>query len=232
MPSRQPRWPSIGFDSLSSATRRAIASADTPSCLASLAAKSGCSCRWCSDKNSCRGGSSKRIVTGRPFISRNSPAKSSRWKGSSLASAFSRDSFVSATIISRNFVEVLEEHVLGAAQADPLGAEGDRRAAACVWLVGIRADPQLAVLVDPAHQLGVALIDFRFFGLLGLGEQHFHHFAGLGRHFPFVDFAGKAVDADPVARLERLAADEQRLFVVVDVRARRSRRCRLCPSAG
>ena len=38
-------------------------------------------------RNSCSGGSSRRIVTGRPSIARKSPSKSSRWIGSSLASA-------------------------------------------------------------------------------------------------------------------------------------------------
>ena len=52
-------------------------------------------------RNSCNGGSSRRIVTGSPFIALNSPAKSSRWNGKSFASAFSRPAASSARIISR-----------------------------------------------------------------------------------------------------------------------------------
>ena len=43
----------------------------------------------------------------------------------------------------------LEEHVLGAAQADALGAEGDR-VRGLVGLVGVGAHQQLALLVGPA----------------------------------------------------------------------------------
>ena len=42
-----------------------------------------------------------RMVTGREPMARNRPAKSARWKGSSLASAARRSASVSATIISR-----------------------------------------------------------------------------------------------------------------------------------
>ena len=81
-------------------------------------------------RNSCSGGSSRRIVTGRPFIARKMPSKSSRWNGSSLASALRRPASSSARIISRIGVDALalEEHVLGAAQADALGAEVARHA--------------------------------------------------------------------------------------------------------
>ena len=48
--------------------------------------------------------------------------------------------------------DVVEEHVLGAAQADALGPEGDRLGR-LVRLVGVGADLQLAVLVGPVHQL-------------------------------------------------------------------------------
>ena len=51
-------------------------------------------------RNSFSGGSSSRIVTGYPFISRYSSLKSSRCMGRSRASAASRSSFVPARIIS------------------------------------------------------------------------------------------------------------------------------------
>ena len=52
-------------------------------------------------KNSCSGGSSKRIVTGRPAIIVNSDSKSSRCIGKSFASAASRPSVSLAMIICR-----------------------------------------------------------------------------------------------------------------------------------
>ena len=115
-----------------------------------------------------------------------------------------------------DFVEVLEEHVLGAAQADPLGTEGDG-GGRLVGLVGVRADAELAMLVDPGHELGVPLESLGFLGLFGLGEEDFDDFARLGGDFALVNLAREAVDADPVARLERLAADRDRFLVVVDI---------------
>jgi hypothetical protein len=59
--------------------------ASTPS----EAATSAISASLCG-RNSCSGGSSRRIVTGRPAMMRNSAVKSSRWKGSRRASAVRR----------------------------------------------------------------------------------------------------------------------------------------------
>ena len=150
--------------------------------------------RWCSERNSCSGGSSKRIVTGRPGISRNRPAKSLRWNGRILASAFSRPLRVGHDHLA-DFGEMVEEHMLGAAQADPLGPEGDRHSG-LVGQVGIGADPHLAVIVDPGHQLGVPAVRFGVFRLHRLVDQHLDDFAGLRRHLAFVDFAREAIDAD------------------------------------
>ena len=52
-------------------------------------------------RNSCSGGSSRRMVTGRPSMISNSSTKSARCIGSSLASAARRDFSSSARIISR-----------------------------------------------------------------------------------------------------------------------------------
>ena len=76
-------------------------------------------------RNSCSGGSSSRIVTGRPAIASKRPSKSSCWSGSSSASA-SRRSSVAVGHDHRphlGLAVVGHEHVLGAAQADALGAE-------------------------------------------------------------------------------------------------------------
>ena len=85
-PSRQPRVPSIGFDSCSAWIRSRIRS--------SVASSSG-------GRNSCSGGSSRRIVTGRPAIASKIPSKSACWSGSSLSSAARRSSSSEAMIISR-----------------------------------------------------------------------------------------------------------------------------------
>ena len=52
-------------------------------------------------KNSCKGGSSRRMVTGRPAITDNRPAKSARCSGSSAASAASRCGPLCANIMRR-----------------------------------------------------------------------------------------------------------------------------------
>ena len=73
-----------------------IFASDTPICCAiTFWPASSCG------TNSCSGGSSRRIVTGRPLISRNMPSKSPRCIGSSLASALRRPASSSARIISR-----------------------------------------------------------------------------------------------------------------------------------
>ena len=66
----------------------------------SWAATSSCPFASCG-RNSCSGGSSRRIVTGSPAIASNSPTKSDFWNGSILASAFFRPASSEARIISR-----------------------------------------------------------------------------------------------------------------------------------
>ncbi len=111
-----------------------------------------------------------------------------------------------------------EEHVLGAAQADALGAElaGDLGVARDVR-VGAHAE-LAAELVGPAHELGQNAGG-------GIGSMR----VGLtGEHF-----TGGAVERNPVAFLQRdgLAADRdaELLLVLVDLRWRRRRRRRAMP---
>ena len=82
-----------------------------------------------------------------------------------------------------------EEHVLGPAQPDPLGAElaGLGRV---LGGVGVGADLERADLVGPFHQGGEVARDRR----------------GDGRHLADHDVAGRAVDREVVAGLDRLAA--------------------------
>ena len=78
-----------------------------------------------SGRNSCSGGSSSRTVTGQPAPSRvKMPTKSSRCSGSSASYAVCSSASVSGEdhLAHRAHALLAEEHVLGAAQADALGA--------------------------------------------------------------------------------------------------------------
>ena len=97
---------------------------------------------------------------------------------------------------------VVEEHVLGAAQADALGAEGARRARVGRGL-GVGAHPQPARGVRPFHQPGEIAGEFR----LAHGDR--------ARQ----DLAGRAVDGDGLALLEDAAAGAHRSGLVVDAHA-------------
>ena len=111
---------------------------------------------------------------------------------------------------------MIEEHVLGPAEADALGAERDGLGR-LVGQVRVGADAELAELVRPFHQLGVLLVDLRLLRLERFLDQHLHDLARPRRRLAGEDFAGEAVEADPVAVLEHLVADADRALGVVDV---------------
>ena len=145
--------------------------------------------------NSCSGGSSKRIVTGRPSIASSVPLMLVLTNGNNSASAALRSSTVLLRIIfrSRNSGSsepVAVEHVLGAEQADAFGAElaGDL---GVVGRVGVGAHAQRAELVDQLHEALEARV---------LGGVHHLQRAG-------VDRALGAVERDHVAFLELHVAD-------------------------
>ena len=124
MPSRTPRRPSMGFASCSSFTfwsTRFCSATSSPR--SSPSATSTASSTWFG-RNSCSGGSSSRTVTGSPLIARKMPTKSSRWSGSRTSYAACSSASVSAKIICCTASDALraQEHVLGAAEADALGA--------------------------------------------------------------------------------------------------------------
>ena len=108
-----------------------------------------------SGRNSCSGGSSSRIVTGSPSIASRMPTKSSRCSGSSVGQRL----LALLVVVGQDqpldsAAPLAEEHVLGAAQPDALGAEpaGPGRV---LGGVGVGAHPQPARLVgvrhDPVH---------------------------------------------------------------------------------
>ena len=103
-------------------------------------------------RNSCSGGSNRRIVTGRPSIARKMPSKSPRWMGSKL---FQRRTAILLVVRKNHGAHVRktvlgEEHVLGTAQSDALGAKRARlfRVAGNVR-VGPHAD--LAEMAPPSR---------------------------------------------------------------------------------
>jgi hypothetical protein len=81
---------------------------------------------------------------------------------------------------------LLEEHVLGAAEPDALGAELERDAGV-VRGIGIGAHTELAHRVGPAHQRAELA-----------GQRRLRHRHAAREHLP-----GRAVDGDDIARLER-----------------------------
>ncbi len=93
----------------------------------------------------------------------------------------------------------LEEHVLGAAQPDALGAELDG-GARIVRRVGVDADAELADLIGPAHQRAEFAGQFRL--------DH--------RHPPGQHLAERTVDGDDVAGLEGARADAHGAAAVID----------------
>ena len=99
----------------------------------------------------------------------------------------------------------VEEHVLGAAEADPFGAEAARRAGVGGG-VGIGAHAHRADRVGPAHQRR------EIAGQLRLDRRH------LAEH----DLAGRAVDGDDVAGLDHGGARRHRARGVVDAQIARA----------
>ena len=142
-------------------------------------------------RNSCSGGSSSRIVTGRPSMISNSSTKSLALHRQQLGERRAARRLVVGEdhLAHRADAVLVEEHVLGAAQPDALGAEL-HRGARVGRRVGVGAHPQLARLVGPAHQRGELA-----------GQRRLDH-----RHLAGQHLAGRAVDGDDLAALERRVA--------------------------
>ena len=101
-------------------------------------------------------------MTGSPAIASKIPSKSDCCIGSSRSSAALPPGSSSARIISCTTRQplVAEEHVLGAAEADALGAEL-ARLRRVLGRVGVRAHLEPAEVVGPAEHGLEVLVDLR-----------------------------------------------------------------------
>jgi hypothetical protein len=164
-------------------------------------------------RNSCSGGSSRRMVTGRPAMISKSSAKSPRCMGSSFASAARRPCFgVGQDHLAHGQNPLaLEEHMLGAAEPDAFGAEGARHARIGRRL-GIGAHLHAARGIRPFHDGGEIA---REFGLQH-GDRAFQHLAA----------PPSMVITSPFFKC--LAGGQQRAVLLVDAQDPRPRR-RACP---
>jgi hypothetical protein len=157
--------------------------------------------------NSCSGGSSSRIVTGRSSIASKRPSKSRCWsgrlvqRGAPAGLVRGQDHRPHLRLAVRG-----HEHVLGPAQPDALGAELPRPSRVGGG-VGVRADAERPQLVTPAKDALEALV----------------HARGHQRHVVERHRAGRTVDRDAVAGVQHPLADPHRARVQVDVDVRRAR---------
>ena len=148
------------------------------------------------------------------------PAKSARWNGSSLASAFAAllDRLGQDHLAHRVDLALAEEHVLGAAQADAFGAERDRLRACSGWSALVRTS---SLRVLSAHSISwancwyvVRLLRLR----ASCRSAPATTSLGFGGDWPREDLAGEAVDRDDVAFPEHVVArDAHRARLVVDL---------------
>ena len=113
-------------------------------------------------RNSCSGGSSSRIVTGRPAIASKIPSKSACWNGSSRSSAARRPSSSSARIISCTTGSRSSPKNMCSVRQRPMPCAPNSRAfAASSGVVGVRAHLQPAHVVGPAEDRLEVLVDLR-----------------------------------------------------------------------
>ncbi len=109
----------------------------------------------------------------------------------------------------------LEEHVLGAGEADADRAER-HRVLRLLRRVGVGADDHAGRVRAPLHQLLEVLELLGLLGRLVAVDQAGDDLRRRGLDLARVDLAGRAVDRHPVAFLEGLALDRHRAGLVVD----------------
>src|SRR4029450_2629611 len=110
-----------------------------------------------------------------------------------------------------------QEHVLGAAQPDPLGAplDGVGRLAGGV---GVRPDLEPPDLVGPGHEAREGLPDLLLAGLGVAGAGPLDRRVGQVQ-LAGVDLAGEAVDGDEVALADRRAPGAEPLALAAHPRS-------------
>ena len=113
----------------------------------------------------------------------------------------------------------VEEHVLGAAEADARRAEGDGRRG-LIRRVGIRAHLQALQPTTPLHDLREVAVRLALLGLHRAVQQHLDDFRGHGRQLAFVDEARGAVQREVVALAVSLAAQCNAASDVVNLHLR------------
>ena len=209
--------PSIGLVSSSERTRSSVRSSRRTSRGRSWRARSSSTARSSLlGRNSCSGGSSSRIVTGRSTISSNRPSKSSVCSGSSSASATRRCSVSSAMIIACIFGWRSAAMNMCSVRHSPIpsapNSRARRRPRACPRSRGRRAGGCSSAQRSTCVEVRVDL---------GLGQRHV-----VGGHLP-----GRAVDRDQVALVELGVADAQHPLLEVDPQRRRARDARLAHPA-
>ncbi len=198
MPKRQPRCPSMGFDSCNSCTRRWI----DFDLLAQDLGHFRLSDRFVGQElvqRRIQQADRHRLAGHGPEQAGEIVALERQHLGQGL--------FAILAIVGHDhlahFGDVIEEHVLGPAQADALGAErhGGR---GLFGQIGVGADAQLAMLLGPVHDLLELLINRGLFGLEALLDQHLQDFTFVRLDRAGEHFAREAVDRDVVAFLEHL----------------------------
>ena len=160
------------------------------------------------------------------------PAKSSRWYGSSLASAALRASTLSARIISRIASMRSPSKNMCSVRVRPMPDGAERhRVGRLLGRVGIGAHVHCAYASEHHFISCWKFLNFSVF-LAASFPSISPATISRGRrlHLAGVDFPGRAVDRDPVAFLERLPFDLHRARLVVDLLSRRRRTRTPCPS--
>ncbi len=116
-----------------------------------------------------------------------------------------------------------EEHVLRAAKTDAVRAE-EACDARVVRRVGVCADAEGSDLVCGAEEAIEVAIDLGLLGFQRSFEQHLHDLGRSRGELAAEDLAGRAVDREPVAFLERLVAFAAAQFalLIIDTHAARA----------
>ena len=104
-------------------------------------------------RNSCSGGSSRRIVTGSPRHDAEQRSEIGALGRQQLCERGAAAVRIGGHdhLAHRDDAFVVEEHVFGATKADPFGAEAERRLGIARRL-GVGADAQAPRIVRPAHE--------------------------------------------------------------------------------